>query len=121
MSSDAAVTRITYEGITNFSSLCDFDKKGIESLPATCKERIPAIQEDLPNGVTAELEIAGANISSILIRRLIVACNAAKYYTAVGRALDLSNMQYTQVLTPFKLEWDSYMELRKEDAPIPHP
>ena len=39
LSSDAAVTRLTYEGITNMESLIDFDKKSIESLPNTCKER----------------------------------------------------------------------------------
>jgi len=115
--SESAVTRMTYEGVTNFPSLCDFDKKSIESLPATCKNSIPAIAEDLPNGVTAELDIAGANISSISVRRLIVACNASKYYTSIGRTMDLSNMRYTQVLSNFKLEWESYQELRKEDPP----
>ena len=46
LSSDAAVTRITYEGITTYASLEDFDKKSIERLPSTCKELIPAILED---------------------------------------------------------------------------
>ena len=117
--SESAVTRMTYEGVTNFPSLCDFDKKSIESLPATCKDKIPAITEDVPNGVTAELEIAGANISSISVRRLIVACHASKYYTSIGRTMDLSNMRYTQVLSNFKIEWESYQELRKEDPPTP--
>ena len=39
LSSDAAVTRIIYEGLTNFESLQDFDKKSIESLTSTCKEK----------------------------------------------------------------------------------
>lgn len=33
LSSDASVTRITHEGITNFDSLADFDKKSIKCLP----------------------------------------------------------------------------------------
>ena len=43
LSSDAAATEITHEGVTNFSSLQDFDKKSIESVPSTCKEKIPAV------------------------------------------------------------------------------
>ena len=48
LSSDSAVTRVTYEGITNFDSLTDFDKSSIEYLPRTCKDKILAIVEDLP-------------------------------------------------------------------------
>ena len=93
LSSDAAVTRLTYEGITNMESLIDFDKMSIESLPNTCKERIPEIAEDLVNGVQAEQMIPGANISSICVRRLIVASNAVRYYTAIDRAPNTTNMR----------------------------
>jgi hypothetical protein len=34
LSSDASVLRLTKEGITNFESLTDFDKKSLERLPA---------------------------------------------------------------------------------------
>ena len=54
LSSDAAVTRVTYEGITNFESLTDFDKTSIEYLPRTYKEKILAIAEDIPAGISAE-------------------------------------------------------------------
>ena len=37
ISSDAAVLRLTHEGLTNYDSLLDFDTKSIERLPATCK------------------------------------------------------------------------------------
>ena len=118
LSSDAAVTRLTYEGITNMESLMDFDKKSIESLPKACKDRIPEITEDLVNGVEPEPMIPGANISSIAVRRLIVASNAAKYYSAIGRVPTTTNMRYTQVLTDFKVEWEAYEELRRSAPPI---
>ena len=51
LNSDAAVTRITHEGITNFDSLADFDKKSIKRLPQICKESIPAIVVDADNDV----------------------------------------------------------------------
>ena len=56
LSSEAAVTRVTYEGITNFESLTDFDKTSIEYLPRICKEKILAITEDIPAGIAAEAE-----------------------------------------------------------------
>ena len=108
---------MTYEGITNMESLIDFDKKSIESLPNTCKERIPEIAEDLVNGVQAEQMIPGANISYIAVRRLIVASNAVRYYTAIGRAPNTTNMRYAQVLTDFKVEWEAYEELRRAAPP----
>ena len=99
LSSDAAVNRIIYEGLTNYDSLTDFDKNSIESLTSTCKEKIPAITEDVAAGISAEIEIAGANISSISIRRLIIACHASKYYISIGRTMNAANMQLCKCAT----------------------
>ena len=60
LSSDAAVLRITKEGITGWDSLIDFDKKSIERLPSICKEKIPEIVANVPNGIVAEAEVPGA-------------------------------------------------------------
>ena len=49
LSSNAAVKRLTHEGIINFESLFDFDKKSLESLPTTCAKTIPAIRADPAN------------------------------------------------------------------------
>ena len=87
LSSNAAVLRITYERITNFKSLDDFDKKSIESLPVICKGKVPEIIKDVAAGITAEPEVLGANVSSTSVRRLIVAANASKYYTSIGREM----------------------------------
>jgi hypothetical protein len=83
LSSDAAVTRITHEGITNYDSLANFDKKSIERLPQICKENIPAFVEDNTNEIQAEPAVNGANISSISIFRLITASNAVTYYQSI--------------------------------------
>lgn len=117
LSSDAAVLRLTHEGITNYDSLLDFDTKSIERLPATCKEKINAIIDDADAGITAEPEIAGANLSSISVRRLIVAVKASEYYSAIGRTMNADNMHYNKVLKLFKVEWDTYRNLRDQDEP----
>ena len=117
LSSDAAVLRLLQEGLTNFDSLTDFDKKSLERLPSVCKETIPAIAADLPNGIAAENQIPGANISSISVQRLIVAMHAAEYYTAINRSMTSANMHYANVLKSFKIEWDTYKDLRGQDEP----
>ena len=117
LSTASAVTRITYEGITTYASLLDFDKSSIEALPKACRQTIPAIEEDEANGIDAVPQILGANISTISVRRLIVAMNAAHYYKSIGRALTDASMHYTNVLSGFKDDYDNYLELKKQDKP----
>lgn len=117
LSSDAAVTCLTYEGITNFLSLMDFDTKSIEQLPATCKETIVAVVADVDAGIAEEPEVASSNISSISIRCIIIAMYASNYYEAIGRTMTVQNMHCANVLLTFKLEWETYQELRKQDEP----
>ena len=117
LSSDAAVRHILYEGVTAFTNLLEFDYKAIQALPAICKEDIPAIMAYAANGIVAEPQVNGANISSISVRRLRVAVDAAKYYTSIGRTLTVQKIHYTHVLTNFKIEHDAYLELKEEDEP----
>jgi hypothetical protein len=114
---DSSVTRILYEGITNYISLLDFDTKSIQSLPSTCKNAIPAIEANADENIVAELAVAGANISTISTRRLIVAVSAVKYYTSVGRTITPASMHYSNVLADFKVEWEDYESLKKQDDP----
>lgn len=99
---DSSVTRLLYEGITNYASLLDFDTKSIQSLPATCKGAIPAIEADADQGIAAEPAVAGANISTISTRRLIIAVNAVKYYTSIDRTVTPASMHYNNVLADAK-------------------
>ena len=117
LNSKASVLRLTKEGITNFESLTDFDKKSLEGLPAICKGSIKAIAADAANGIVAERLVPGASLSAISVRRLIVAINAAQYYTSINRLMTVGNMGYDTVLKGFKIEWDTYQDLRDQDAP----
>ena len=117
LSVDSAVTRITYEGITDFDSLRDFDKYSIESLPKACSRTIPEIIADPANNVVGEAAVPGANISTISVHRLIVASDAARYYHDIGRSMTLASMHYNNVLSDFKDDWKAYVQLRKQDTP----
>ena len=117
LNSASAVTRVLAEGLMDFNSLHDFDKKSIQNLPTVCKESIPAIAEDQANNIAAEAPVNGANISSISVRRLIVAVQAAWYYRLIRRVMNTSNMHYDNVLVNFKVEYESYAALKDLDAP----
>ena len=117
LSSDVAVTRITYEGITDFQSLRDFDKDTIESLPKACARTIPAIAADAANGITAEPEVPGANISTASVHRLVTAMYASKYYRDIGRDMTAANMHYGNILSGFKEDWMAYKVLKGQDSP----
>ena len=117
LSSDVAVVRITHEGITTYLSLCDFDQKSLQNLPSIRKESIPAVTADAANGIAAEAAVTGANIPSISVRRLITAMHAAKYYRSIDRNMNTINMHYTNVLSKFMIEYQSYLEFKKGDDP----
>ena len=118
LNTDGAVTRILYEGITSFASLGDFDDASIKMLARNCRETIPAIRADVDAGIAVdEPMVTGTTISTQSMVRLMVACNATKYYIAVGRTPDLASLHYNNVLSHFKLEYEAYTKLQKEDAP----
>ena len=92
LSYDISVTRLMKEGITDFEALTDFDKKSIQDLPKTVKETIPSITADAALGIAGKRAIPGAVLSTISVRRLITAVNAAEYYTSIGRTMSVDNM-----------------------------
>ena len=114
LSSDASVNRVIHEGITDFTSLIDFDNDTILHLPKVCKEPIAAIPADPANNITATAEVPGANVSSITVKRLLVACRAAKYYDSINRGMTTSTMHYTNILSNFKIEFEAYEALKKK-------
>ena len=117
LTSDVAVNHIIAEGVTNFDTLTDFDKKAIQFLPNICRREVEAIVADAANGIQAENAVPGTNIGSISIQRLIVAMHAANYYSSIGRTMTAQNMHFTNVLSSFKLEWDDYTSLKSLDDP----
>ena len=60
------------EGITNFASLSDFDKKSIEKLHNIWKNSIPTTEEDATNKISAKASVARVSVSSISVMQIIV-------------------------------------------------
>ena len=68
LSANRTVDCLVAEGITDFESLIDFDKKSIQYLPKTVKETIPQIAPDVGAGIEAQRAIPGVVLSTILVR-----------------------------------------------------
>ena len=115
--SDAAVMRVTYEGITSYESLADFDKASLKELARNCRETIPAVQADPAAGIQAEPEVPGTVISTQSLVRLQVACKAVKYYRSVARTPTAINLHYMDVLQHFRLAYEAYEQLQEQDSP----
>ena len=97
------------------------DKKLIKSFPTTCKEKISAKADNPAVGITAEADVPDINIFLITICRLIVAFQAANYYNFIGRTMNSTNIHYSNILSRFKIEWDTYEEFNKyydPDVPV---
>ena len=106
LSLDASVLRITYEGLIKFLYFTYFHHNSIYSLSKSCSKNIDAIVDDATNGIAAKNAVLGTNISTISICRLVVAKNAVKYFTAIGRTPNVDNMHYVNVLGYFKTEYN---------------
>ena len=118
LTSEAAVNRVLYEGITNWVSLADFDESSMKAMAKNCKETIAAVTADIAAGIpTDEPQVPGTIVSTQSIVRLVVACNAVKYYISIGRVPDLAHMGYTNTLSSFKIEYEAYEKLQKQTAP----
>ena len=115
LSSDYLVLRLAHGGITNFTSLSDFYKKGIENFISVCKKRIPDVKADASNSIVAEHSVSGASISSVSVNRLITAVNAANHYSSITRAMIPQNMGYVSVLATFKIKCEACLSIKDHD------
>ena len=96
--------RSTYEFLTNFQFFMDFYRDSIKPLSKSCIKTIDRIVDYVPNGIAAKISILGTSISTISILWLVVATNAVKYYTEIGRTPNFYNMHYVNVLGEFKTD-----------------
>ena len=88
---------MTYEGITKFLYLTNYNNKSIEYFPTTREEKMTTITDNTVAGITAETALPGAKIYWIDIFWFIVAVQADKYYTFIGQTMNATNMHHKNV------------------------
>ena len=77
---------------------------------------IPSIAGDDPAGITAEVKVPGTIIPTQAVVRLTVACDAVKYYISIRRTPGAANIHFTNVLSPFRSDFEAFESLKKADA-----
>ena len=119
--------RLAVEGLATVDDFADFDAKSLETAVDNLRtyiRPIPAIPEvlDANNNViqAAVPAVPGLRpciITARQLTRLKVAAIAYAYYADIGRTLTPANMNYTNVLRNFYIEYEALIKLTKEDSP----
>lgn len=125
--------RLAQEGLTTVLDFEDFKEEQLDAAYKNMRTAIPGIP-----GVAAQMDAAGNKIAAavpaipaippvlVLAKcklRLKVASTAYHYYILIGREPTAPNMNYTNVLKDFYIEYEAILQLakgKKPDVPILH-
>ena len=107
---DVAVAGLVTEGIDNPGDLYEYSNCELESIFEGFKKQPGKV-------VSGEYEQAvPLPLSAKSKKRIIIAAEAARFYTQVGRPLTPVNMNW-KTLANFKLQWDALKEFKSKDDP----
>jgi hypothetical protein len=100
------VIQMQAEGISNVQDLADFEKESLQQLADNLKRpggRVPDPNPNAAPGTTIPTPafVFGAKSQ----KRLLVATDLIKYFTATGRDYTAANLQWTHVMKNFELQW----------------
>ena len=114
----ATVLQLQQEGITAVSDLADFDKDGLQQLADNLRRpggRVPDPNPGAAAGATIPTPsfVFGAKSQ----KRIAVACDLVRFYDTVGRDLTAANLQWTNVMKNFEIQWKALKDRKKEDIP----
>jgi hypothetical protein len=110
------VIQMQAEGISNVQDLADFDKESLQQLADNLRRpggRVPDPNPNAAPGTTIPTPafVFGAKSQ----KRLLVATDLIKYFTATGRDYTTANLQWTHVMKNFELQWKALKDKQKED------
>jgi hypothetical protein len=110
------VAQMQAEGITNVQDLADFDKESFQQLADNLRRpggRVPDPNPNAAPGTTIPTPtfVFGAKSQ----KRLQVATDLIKYYDATGRDYTAANLQWTNVMKNFEIQWRALKVKQKED------
>ena len=113
--------RLAQEGLATIDDFVDFKEDQLTDAFKNMRIAIPgvpAVLDDQGNIVTpAVAPIPPCLVSARCALRLKVASIAYHYYVSIGRDPTPSNMNYSQVLRSFYVEWEALDKLTSEDKP----
>ena len=110
----ATVAQLVNEGIQNVEDLEEFGDDEFKQIANNLKSP-PAIPD--PANPGAMIRPPPFVLGAKSLKRLKIAADAVRYYQAIGRDLTAGNMNYTNTLKSFELQWKSLVGRKDEDKP----
>ena len=99
------------EGIDDPEDLFDFSADDLYTLFESMKKPVGSVDDK--GDYTAAHPM---HISAKSKKRIIVAANAMRYYTKVGRSITPANMSW-RTLANFDMQWQALLKQEKQDDP----
>jgi hypothetical protein len=113
--------RLSQEGLETVNDFADFKKEQLNQAIKNMRTPIPGIPAITDaNGVVVTAAIPAVPpciVSAKCSLRLQVASDAFHYYASIGRQPTPANMNYTNVLRSFYVEWEALIKMSNEAKP----
>jgi hypothetical protein len=112
------IAQMQAEGITNVRDLADFDKESLQQLADNLRKpgaRVPDLNPNAAPGATIPTPafVFGAKSQ----KRLFVATDLVKYYDTTGRDYTAANLQWTNVMKNFEIQWKALKVKQTVESP----
>ena len=111
---NATCDQLIIEGITAVDDLAEFEEEEFKQLVKNLRNP-PEVPD--PNNAGQLVRVAPFVLNAKSLKRLKVSADAARYYNIIGRELTPGNMNWTNVLVKFELQWKSIIEKKKASPP----
>jgi hypothetical protein len=112
------IAQMQAEGITNVQDLADFEKESLQQLADNLRKPGGRIPDPNPNAAPgATIPTPAFVFGAKSQKRLSVATDLIKYYDATGRDYTAANLQWTNVVKNFDIQWKALKVKQREDPP----
>ena len=112
------IAQMQAEGITNVQDLADFEKESLQQLADNLRKPGGRIPDPNPNAAPgATIPTPAFVFGAKSQKRLSVATDLIKYYDATGRDYTAANLQWTNVMKDFEIQWKALKVKQREDPP----
>ena len=97
------------------ADLADFEKQELQQLADNLRKPGGRIPDPNPNAAPgATIPTPAFTYGAKSEKRLTVACDLVRFYQTVGRDLTAANIQWNQVMSNFKIQWEAEIKCQEQ-------